>query len=44
LCAARWREALEAGSAPRVILSATHEATLEIVALKDLKRYAIDLA
>ena len=44
LCAARWREALEAGSAPRVILAATHEATLEIVELKDLKRYAIDLA
>lgn len=44
LCAARWREALEAGSAPRVILAATHEATLEVVALKDLKRYAIDLA
>jgi len=40
----RWREALEAGSAPRVILGATHEATLEIVELKDLKRYAIDLA
>ena len=44
LCAARWQEALEAGNAPRVILSATHEATLEIVALDDLKRYAIDLA
>ena len=44
LCAQRWREAFEAGSAPRVILGATHEATLEIVALKDLKRHAIDLA
>jgi uncharacterized protein len=44
LCAVRWREALEADSAPRVILSATHEATLEIVDLADLKRYAIDLA
>ena len=44
LCAARWREAFEAGRAPRVILSATHEATLEIVELDDLKRYAIDLA
>ena len=44
LCAARWREALEAGAAPRVILAATHEATLEVVDLKDLKRYAIDLA
>ena len=30
--------------APRVILAATHEATLEIVDLKDLKRFAIDLA
>ncbi len=44
LCAARWREALEAGHPPHVILGATHEATLEIVPLDDLKRYAIDLA
>jgi uncharacterized protein len=44
LCAPRWREALEAGFAPRVILGATHEATLEVVDLEDLKRYAIDLA
>jgi uncharacterized protein len=44
LCAARWREAFEAGKAPRVILGATHEATLEIVDFDDLKRHAIDLA
>ena len=44
LCAARWREAFEAGRAPRVVLGATHEATLEIVDFEDLKRYAIDLA
>jgi uncharacterized protein (DUF2237 family) len=44
LCAARWQEALEAGAAPRVVLSATHEATLEIVRLADLKRYSLDLA
>ncbi len=44
LCAQRWKEALDAGMAPRVILRATHEATLEVVALEDLKRYAIDLA
>jgi uncharacterized protein len=44
LCAARWREAFDAGSAPRVILGATHEATLDIVDLQDLKRYALDLA
>lgn len=44
LCAARWKEALDAGMAPRVVLRATHEATLEIVTIEDLKRYAIDLA
>jgi hypothetical protein len=44
LCAARWREALEAGQAPRVILAATHKATLDIVPFEALKRYAIDLA
>ena len=44
LCAARWQEALEAGAAPRVVLRATHAATLEIVEMEDLKRYAIDLS
>ncbi|MGB2932239.1 MAG: DUF2237 domain-containing protein [Methyloceanibacter sp.] len=44
LCAARWQEALEAGHAPRVILGATNEATLSIIDLEDLKRYALDLA
>jgi len=44
LCAERWCEALQAGMAPRVILRATHEATLEVAKLEDLKRYAIDLA
>jgi uncharacterized protein (DUF2237 family) len=40
LCAARWQEALEAGVAPPVILSATHEKALEVVTLDDLKRHA----
>ena len=44
LCAPRWQEALEAGSAPRVVLRATHEGALEYCELADLKRYAIDLA
>jgi uncharacterized protein len=44
LCAARWQEALEARVAPRVVLAATHEATLKIVRLADLKRHALDLA
>ncbi len=44
LCAARWQQAFEAGMAPKVVLSATHEAALRIVSLTDLKRYAIDLS
>ncbi|MBM3643945.1 MAG: DUF2237 domain-containing protein [Alphaproteobacteria bacterium] len=40
LCAARWKEALEAGRAPQVVLEATHAVTLQIVSLADLKRYA----
>lgn len=44
LCAARWKEALDAGVAPRVILQATHEEALAVLALADLKRHAIDLS
>ena len=43
LCAGRWREALDAGVAPPVVLSATHEEALAVVALDDLKHHAIDL-
>ena len=43
LCAARWQEALQAGAAPRVVLRATHAATLRLVKLADLKKYALDL-
>jgi uncharacterized protein len=43
LCAARWREAFKAGFAPHVVLNATHERTLDIVSLEDLKKHAIDL-
>lgn len=41
LCAGRWKEALDAGMAPPVILESTHEATLEIVDLADLREHAI---
>jgi hypothetical protein len=44
LCAPRWQEALEAGSAPRVVLRATHQGALAFCSLEDLKRYAVDLA
>ncbi len=42
LCAPRWQEALEAGAAPRVILSATEESALEVITLEDLKKHAAD--
>lgn len=44
LCAARWKEAYDAGKAPRVRLAATHEATLEIVEFDLLKQFADDLS
>ena len=44
LCAARWQEAFEAGSAPRVRLRATHRAALEKCALDDLKAHGADLS
>jgi uncharacterized protein (DUF2237 family) len=44
LCAARWKEALDAGMAPRVLLRATHESTLEYVTLEELLRFAIDIS
>ncbi len=40
LCALRWKEAFEAGKAPKVILEATHEAALRYVTLDDLLRHA----
>lgn len=43
LCAGRWREALDAGMAPPVVLAATHEETLAVVPLDALKRHAVDL-
>jgi uncharacterized protein (DUF2237 family) len=43
LCAARWKEALDAGAAPQIVLAATHERALEIVSLSDLKKHALDL-
>lgn len=44
LCAGRWKEAFDAGAAPRVVLAATHEEALAIVPLEALKRHALDLS
>lgn len=41
LCAARWKEALDAGVVPPVVLEATHAAALEYVSLHELQQHAI---
>ncbi|MFK8186294.1 MAG: DUF2237 family protein [Phormidesmis sp.] len=42
LCASRWKEAMDDGMAPPVVLDSTHEAALNHVSLDELKRYATD--
>ncbi len=41
VCAARWKEAFDAGHACGVILESTHMSTLEYVDLADLRAHAI---
>lgn len=43
LCASRWKEAMDAGVAPPVVLAATHALTLEYVSLDELKQHAANL-
>lgn len=42
LCVSRWKEALESGVAPKVLLEATHMSAIEFVALEDLKSHALE--
>ncbi len=44
LCASRWKQAFEAGVAPPVVLSATHEAALEVASLEELMAHAVDIS
>lgn len=39
LCATRWKEALDAGVAPPVVLAATHSKVMDYVTLEDLKAH-----
>ena len=41
LCALRWKEALEAGMAPPVVLEATHQRALDVVTLEELREHAV---
>jgi uncharacterized protein len=43
LCAMRWKEAFDAGVAPKIILESTHEATLRYASLAELKEHAIEI-
>ncbi|WP_442483485.1 DUF2237 family protein [Aeoliella sp. SH292] len=41
LCAARWKEAYDAGMAPKVLLAACHISSLEFATLEELEEHAI---
>ena len=43
LCAARWLEAYEAGSAPSIIAKATHRRAIEIIPMEVIKEFALDI-
>jgi len=43
LCAMRWKQAYEMGSAPPVILQSTHIKALEECELSELKELAVDI-
>ena len=40
LCVERWKEALEAGLAPPVVVEATHISAIEFVSVEDLQAHA----
>jgi len=42
VCVGRWKEALEAGVAPPVVLEGTHVNALDVVPLADLERHATE--
>ncbi len=41
LCIERWKEALDAGAAPKVVLEATHFSVLEFVEMGDLRAHEV---
>lgn len=44
VCALRWKEAMDKGVAPPVVLTSTHESVLDVISLEDLKRHSLDLS
>ena len=43
LCAPRWQQAFEARSAPKVVLSCTHQGGLDYIDFENLKKFAVDI-
>lgn len=43
VCAARWKEAADAGVSAPVVLASTHEAALRVVTLDELRAHALEL-
>jgi uncharacterized protein (DUF2237 family) len=43
LCVSRWKEALDEGLAPPVVLEATHASSVEFVSLEELMGHAADI-
>jgi uncharacterized protein (DUF2237 family) len=43
VCAARWKQALDAGQAAPIVLASTHERALEVIELDDLIAHALDV-
>ena len=44
VCALRWKEAMDNGVAPPVVLTSTHQSVLELISIEDLKRHSLDLS
>lgn len=42
LCAQRWKQAYQAGKAPKVRLAATHQSALEVVTMEQLEECSLD--
>ena len=44
VCLARWKQALDDGVAPPIVLAATHEEALVVAPIETLREYAVDVA
>ena len=44
LCVQRWKQALQVGMAPPVVVEATHISALEFVDLEDLQAHAVEVS